>query len=698
METSAAAFTRPRTLPSLTPSSSLMGAGRTRPQPQQQQQQQQQQGAKGMGREEAKRARGGYGGSGDKFSAVGLADPSAASSSSTTTGSGARKPSATSSFVHIFFNRRPLELLKRTSSLLTGGSSSASKNSSGSSSSHSTHAGLSTSATSTSSAVTTAPVASAPEAERKTVSSSSLMFKREVSAPAPTTTSETRTSGGDATGIHRLQSLHQPNPTRVAPQTEVAHLKPPSHHHHPPTHHHHHHHPPPHHARWNRQRDSSSTPSPPPRVIPCARDILQNAPGELTEFEKREILVYGQVHFYSSLSVKKQRQCGRIVNALPTHGDDDPVEDEQQNQDVTTPAVEYNDGFDDERGDYLVLVQDHLAYRFEVQRALGRGSFGQVVECLDHRTQRQVAVKIIRNRAKYAEQAMLEVQLLTQLARADAPERSHVVRMVECFRFRNHVCIVFELLGANLYDFLKLRYFQGLEIPQIRRIGKQLAKALVALRDLDIIHCDLKPENVLIKSTPQPVTGRSLADQPINEVTLIDFGSACVQSGGAMFTYVQSRFYRSPEVILGHAYTTAVDMWSLACILVELHTGHPIFAGENEREQLTCIMEVLGVPPLPFLLKCKRRRHFFDESETVPGSSSDINPAMAMSDGPRFEPKPFFNSRGRRRHPGARALTAAAHTDDAAFLAFLAKCFVWEPDRRLTPEQALQDPWLLHAE
>jgi len=506
-----------------------------------------------------------------------------------------------------------------------------------------------------------------------------------------------RTSSGDAAGVHRLHSLHQPNPTRIAPQVEAVQPKPPpsstSRLHHPPVHHHHH--PPSLHSRWNRQRDSSSSPSPPPRVVPCARDILQNAPGELTESEKREILVYDQVYYYSSLSVKKQRRGGRIVNALPTHGDDDPTEDEQLTQDGETPTVEHNDGFDDERGDYLVLVQDHLAYRFEVQRALGRGSFGQVVGCLDHRTQRQVAVKIIRNRAKYAEQAMLEVQLLTQLARAEAPDRSHVVRMVECIRFRNHVCIVFELLSVNLYDFLKLRYFQGIEMAQICLIGKQLLEALVALRDLDIIHCDLKPENVLIKHTPEANSGRSLADQPISEVTLIDFGSACIQSGGAMFTYVQSRFYRSPEVILGHAYTTAVDMWSLACILVELFTGHPIFAGENEREQLTCIMEVLGVPPLPFLLKCKRRRHFFDEVETVPGSSGS---ATAPSDELRLEPKPFINSRGRKRNPATRSLAAATHSEDAAFLAFLGKCFVWEPGQRLTPEQALQDPWLMNAE
>lgn len=59
-----------------------------------------------------------------------------------------------------------------------------------------------------------------------------------------------------------------------------------------------------------------------------------------------------------------------------------------------------------------------------------------------------------------------------------------------------------------------------------------------------------------------------------------------------VYTYVQSRFYRSPEVILGHPYATSIDMWSLGCIMAELFTGYPLFPGENEMEQLACIMEV----------------------------------------------------------------------------------------------------------
>ena len=77
---------------------------------------------------------------------------------------------------------------------------------------------------------------------------------------------------------------------------------------------------------------------------------------------------------------------------------------------------------------------------------------------------------------------------------------------------------------------------------------------------------------------------------------MIDFGSSCLEDE-RVYTYIQSRFYRSPEVILGLSYGLPIDMWSLGCILAELYSGYPLFPGENETEQLACIMEVCGLPP-----------------------------------------------------------------------------------------------------
>jgi dual specificity tyrosine-phosphorylation-regulated kinase 2/3/4 len=77
---------------------------------------------------------------------------------------------------------------------------------------------------------------------------------------------------------------------------------------------------------------------------------------------------------------------------------------------------------------------------------------------------------------------------------------------------------------------------------------------------------------------------------------VIDFGSSCFRNQ-CVYTYIQSRFYRSPEVILGLKYSTEIDMWSLGCILCELATGKALFPGENEHNQLLLFMELLGHPP-----------------------------------------------------------------------------------------------------
>ena len=122
----------------------------------------------------------------------------------------------------------------------------------------------------------------------------------------------------------------------------------------------------------------------------------------------------------------------------------------------------------------------------------------------------------------------------------------------------------------------------------IRKYAQQILYALKVLRHHSIIHCDLKPENIL------------LTDSKKTRVKLIDFGSSCF-SAERIYTYIQSRFYRAPEIMLGVPYTTAIDIWSLGCILAELYTGFPIFPGESEPEQMDLIMEVNGLPSAKLL-------------------------------------------------------------------------------------------------
>lgn len=81
---------------------------------------------------------------------------------------------------------------------------------------------------------------------------------------------------------------------------------------------------------------------------------------------------------------------------------------------------------------------------------------------------------------------------------------------------------------------------------------------------------------------------------------VIDLNTATIE-GGELFMYLQTRFYRAPEMILGCVYDCAIDMWSLGCILVELLIGRPLFEGVDEHEQLWLITQALGFPPICML-------------------------------------------------------------------------------------------------
>lgn len=151
-------------------------------------------------------------------------------------------------------------------------------------------------------------------------------------------------------------------------------------------------------------------------------------------------------------------------------------------------------------GDYQLVPHELLqssTHTYEVLEFLGRGTFGQVVKCWMRGTNELRAVKILKNHPSYARQGAIEVQILGALAKEDA-DAWNLVRAFECFSHRSHTCLVFEMLEQNLYDFLKAHKFQPLPLRFVRPIARQVLTALAKLRQLGLIHADLKPENIML--------------------------------------------------------------------------------------------------------------------------------------------------------------------------------------------------------
>jgi len=149
-----------------------------------------------------------------------------------------------------------------------------------------------------------------------------------------------------------------------------------------------------------------------------------------------------------------------------------------------------------------------------------------------------------------------------------------------------------------------------------------------------------------------------------------------------MYPYIQSRYYRAPEILLGCPYSFPIDMWSLGCLLVELLTARPLFAGRDSCEQLYAIMDMLGPPPENVLAQAVYLNRYFRLDE---GDS-------------KLHPKKKYKWRRQGLWPllvAAKGHEQAHHL--AAFFDLVARMLTYDPHQRITPHQALEHAFILHG-
>ncbi|EGR33309.1 protein kinase yak1, putative, partial [Ichthyophthirius multifiliis] len=289
----------------------------------------------------------------------------------------------------------------------------------------------------------------------------------------------------------------------------------------------------------------------------------------------------------------------------------------------------YNNNYDNEQYDYIMRVNDIIYneqknIQYVIDNLLGKGTFGQVVKCSIQGQKENYAIKVIKNKPAYFHQAKTEILLLRVLNKQECEQtqeqmienqRNKIVKLIDFFVFRSHFCLVFEMMDLSLYDFLRNSKFSGFSFNLISFWIKQIAEGMAIIEQQQIIHCDLKPENIMIKKYFFIIQIKTLQIHIINiyisnDIKIIDFGSACPDQN-KIYSYIQSRFYRAPEIILGLKYTIAIDMWSLGCILVELFLGLPIFPGNSEYDQMKRIIDILGYPDNELIQQGKFSNKFF---------------------------------------------------------------------------------------
>lgn len=354
------------------------------------------------------------------------------------------------------------------------------------------------------------------------------------------------------------------------------------------------------------------------------------------------------------------------------------------------------DSCDDDDGHYIVKVDTDLTPRYHITRILGQGTFGKVVEAYDRISKSQCAIKIIRAVPKYRDASRIELRVLSTLHMYDKQNLNKCIHMRECFDYRNHVCIVTDLLGISVFDFMKANQFLPFPGSHVQSIAWQILKSVAFLHDLNLVHTDLKPENILLvdsSSSSRPYRGsghhktRNILKN--TSVRLIDFGSA-IFSDEYHSSVISTRHYRAPEIILGIGWSFPCDIWSIGCILVEFCTGEPLYQTHDNLEHLALMQRITGkMLPKAIIRQASRNSTgalYVDSrtgcinypDETVKKSSKDyVNSAKTFeycvrrTVSPNDENKAFWDS----------------------FIDLLSKIFVYDPEQRITAQEALNHPW-----
>ena len=271
------------------------------------------------------------------------------------------------------------------------------------------------------------------------------------------------------------------------------------------------------------------------------------------------------------------------------------------------------------------LLEGGFCFRFSGSRytlcsEVGRGAHCVVWRCLrvsQAGSPRQFALKLHNEETSALKR---ESGALTALRQQLSNGDSELFpRMLGVVKVQGKMGLAMPLYGPDLYQLQKLRERKPFPTAFVWSLTTQLLHALEALHKCSLVHADIKPQNVVLNSASP--------SEDLNfdtRITLIDLGSCLTNeqlgAHSKRITYVQSRWYRAPEVLLWATIGNAADAWSVGCVIAEVAIGVPLLPGESEYNQLARITALLGPPPAGLLARSRRAEDFFmvDERRQEP--------------------------------------------------------------------------------
>lgn len=173
-----------------------------------------------------------------------------------------------------------------------------------------------------------------------------------------------------------------------------------------------------------------------------------------------------------------------------------------------------------------------------------------------------------------------------------------LLQIYDYFEDNSLYYIILEEMEMNLYQLLTINHHYILH--NIISLIQSLQYSMYYLHQLHIIHSDIKPSNIMITSN--------------NHFKLIDYGNSLINYTSNGNEYIQSRWYRAPEIILGLEWNEMIDIWSIGCVLFECIIGDVLFPADNDIDQLIMIRESIGIFPSEMIQNATKNKMFFEEN------------------------------------------------------------------------------------
>lgn len=379
-----------------------------------------------------------------------------------------------------------------------------------------------------------------------------------------------------------------------------------------------------------------------------------------------------------------------------------------------------SNGDNDHIGHHTGTPGTKIKDRYEIISQIGMGTFGKVFHCHDNKHKDMVAVKVVRSVKRYVDSAKIEADILDHIYDCQAKQKSnYCLKLYSHFELDKYYFLVTEKLGLSLYDVMKLNKYKGFPMRIIRHVSRQLLQAMKFLQSMNLIHTDLKVENVLFvgdipslladSDTENAAVGNGKTQAieeeggdekgggssrssrgskysgreqelypPSTQIKIIDFGGATYDNEKKS-TIINTRQYRSPEVLLETKWSFPSDIWSVGCIIAEIYKGGLLFQTHDNLEHLALIDRCCGLFPYRMLKDSPVSRDYFD-------SRGNLKFSRLNSDSQR-------HVRSMQRLRDVFALDK--HRRDRSGIAdLMVELLEIDPGRRITASQALQMPFV----